>query len=166
MRVVSDAGPIIHLSWIDHLDLLDALFEEVLLPPAVREEVLAAPTGALGLERIAAALGQGWLRVHPLPIEATAELRLPMHGVLAQGEREAIVLAQTLRADLLLTDDGRARAVAEGRGLEVTGTLGILRAAREEGRLTAILPLVEELRRHGQWLSAGLIERIRSEERR
>lgn len=38
MRVVSNAGPIIHLSWIDRLSLLPQLFEEVLVPVAVRDE--------------------------------------------------------------------------------------------------------------------------------
>jgi predicted nucleic acid-binding protein len=40
VRAVSNAGPIIHRSWIDRLDLLAAPFEEVLMPSAVREEVL------------------------------------------------------------------------------------------------------------------------------
>ncbi len=52
MRAVSDAGPLIHLSWIDQLALLDRLFEEVIVPPAVRDEVLASPAGTLGLDRI------------------------------------------------------------------------------------------------------------------
>lgn len=28
MRAVSDAGPLIHLSWIDQVDLLERIFEE------------------------------------------------------------------------------------------------------------------------------------------
>jgi predicted nucleic acid-binding protein len=42
VRAVSNAGPIIHLSWIGRLDLLATVFEEVLVPLAVREEVLRA----------------------------------------------------------------------------------------------------------------------------
>jgi predicted nucleic acid-binding protein len=42
VRAVSDAGPIIHLSWIGQLELLEGLFEEVLVPEAVRDEVLPA----------------------------------------------------------------------------------------------------------------------------
>lgn len=41
MRVVVDAGPVIHLSWIGRLDLLAQLLEEVLLPPAARDDALA-----------------------------------------------------------------------------------------------------------------------------
>ena len=52
MRAVSNAGPIIHLSWIDLLDLLAALFEEVLVPVAVREEVLRAGPHVPGIQAI------------------------------------------------------------------------------------------------------------------
>ena len=40
MRAVSDAGTLIHLSWIQQVDLLERIFEEVFVPPAVRDEVL------------------------------------------------------------------------------------------------------------------------------
>ena len=40
---------LIHLSWIDQIDLLGRIFEEVFVPPAVRDEVfwrlLQAPSG-------------------------------------------------------------------------------------------------------------------------
>jgi|GEM_PF-6607568 len=42
MKSVTNTGPLIHLSWIDHLDLLPALFAEVMAPLAVQNEVLRA----------------------------------------------------------------------------------------------------------------------------
>ncbi len=165
MGVVSDAGPIIHLSWIARLDLLDTLFGEGGLPAAVRDELLAPPPGTLGLERITAALEQGRLRVYTAAPQAAPDPPPPALAALDRGEREAIALAEMLRADLLLTDDNRARAIAQQRGLAMTGTLGTLRTAREQGHLTAILPLVEELRRRGPWFNAALPRRIREEER-
>lgn len=56
MRVVLDAGPIIHLSWIDRLGLLNAMFEEVFLPTAVHDEILATPITTMGLDSISTAL--------------------------------------------------------------------------------------------------------------
>ncbi|MBI4306814.1 MAG: hypothetical protein HY678_10895 [Chloroflexi bacterium] len=35
MRAVTDAGPLIHLSWLDRLDLFHLLFDEVIAPAAV-----------------------------------------------------------------------------------------------------------------------------------
>ena len=43
------------------------------------------------------------------------------------------MLAQTVRADLLLIDDREAVAVARGKGFPVTGTLGILDLAARRG---------------------------------
>lgn len=49
------------------------------------------------------------------------------------GERDAIVLAHELRADLLVMDDWDGREVAIQRGLTVLGTLGVLDAAAARG---------------------------------
>lgn len=49
------------------------------------------------------------------------------------GEREAILLAQELVADLLLVDDKQARQAAADFGIAITGTLGILDKAAREG---------------------------------
>jgi predicted nucleic acid-binding protein len=158
MRVVLDSGPIIHLSWIDALDLLATLFEEVFLPSAVRDEILAAPAETVGLDRIRAALSHGWLRVdaaRPPPVTLSA---------LGQGEREAIVLTEQIKGDLLITDDAAARVMASHRGITVTGTLGVLREARQQGFIPAVLPLLLELRQRGQWISETLIDAVRQVE--
>jgi predicted nucleic acid-binding protein len=44
---------------------------------------------------------------------------------LHRGEREAIILAEQSRADLIVLDEKAARVVAAQRGLKVTGLLGI-----------------------------------------
>src|SRR5690348_1214133 len=64
MRAVLDADPVIHLSRIDQLDLLDALFEGVFLPVAVHNEVMAAPPEILGRTSIAISLMQGRLQIY------------------------------------------------------------------------------------------------------
>jgi predicted nucleic acid-binding protein len=52
---------------------------------------------------------------------------------LTGGEREVILLAEEISADLLLMDERTGRREAVLRNLFVTGTLGILRAAAERG---------------------------------
>jgi len=151
---VSDAGPVIHLSWIDHLSLLDRLYGEVLLPDAVHDEVLAAPPETPGVEAIQEALNRGRLRAVPLALTA-----------LGAGEREAILLAEQVGADLLITDDAVARRTASARGVRSTGTLGVLKDARMHGFVPAVVPLILELRRRGQWFSEELIQEVLREER-
>ncbi len=41
MTIASDTGPLIALAKIDHLRLLEQLFEQILLPPTVHRELLA-----------------------------------------------------------------------------------------------------------------------------
>jgi Predicted nucleic acid-binding protein, contains PIN domain len=52
---------------------------------------------------------------------------------LGAGEREAIILAEESNADAFLTDDLEGREEATHRGLEVTGTLGLLERAALRG---------------------------------
>lgn len=63
MRAVPNAGPIIHLSWINHPGVLPQLFDEILVPVALRDEVLRATDGVPGVPAIHAALKAGWLAV-------------------------------------------------------------------------------------------------------
>jgi predicted nucleic acid-binding protein len=162
MRAVSDAGPLIHLSWIDQLALLDRLFEEVFVPPAVRDEVLASPTGTLGLDRIQWAFAEGWLQVKA----PTGPLRLTrsVSDALDRGEAEALILSEEIGADFLITDDAPARAEAARRGLQVVGTVGVLTASRDRGLIPAALPLLLELRRLGQWISDALLQTVEEDE--
>ncbi len=52
---------------------------------------------------------------------------------LGDGEREAIVLAQELHADIVLIDEGDGRREAQRRALTMTGTLGVLERAAIRG---------------------------------
>ena len=54
------------------------------------------------------------------------------------GEAEAIALAIEIQADLLLLDERRGRVVAKELGLAVTGLLGVLLVAKQQGHLVAV----------------------------
>jgi len=76
---------------------------------------------------------------------------------LDQGESEAIVLASELPADLLILDESNARMVARRRDLPVTGTLGVLIAAKDAGMVAAIRPLLSQLSAAGFYISPQII---------
>ena len=161
MRAVSNAGPIIHLSWIDQLILLPQLFDEVLIPTAVRDEILRAAPDVPGVSVIRAALEAGWLGVRSIANpSAAAQLR----GELDAGEAEAIALLEELGAGLLLLDERRARALAVSRGLPIAGTVGILRSGQRTRAIQAVSPLIEDLRLRGFRISVELVEAVRREE--
>jgi predicted nucleic acid-binding protein len=66
-----------------------------------------------------------------------------LRAELDAGESEAIVLAQQLRASLLLMDERLGRQTAIRLGLEVTGLLGILAEARKRGHIAACASLLD-----------------------
>lgn len=161
MRAVSDAGPLIHLSWIDQLDLLRTLFDEVVAPLAVRDEVLRAGPDVPGVAAIRGAFAAGWLTMQPVADPTAVGM---LTAELDRGEAEAIVLMREARADVLLLDERRARGHAQREGLPMAGTIGILRLARDRGLVPAVAPLLEELRRRGFRVGAELVERVRRED--
>jgi predicted nucleic acid-binding protein len=163
MRAVADSGPLIHLSWIGRLDLLGFLFDEVLVPSVVRDEVLIASEETLGLDDLRRSFASESLRViSGFPTEiATRRAGTP----LGHGEAVAIPLAEKLAVDWFLSDDYPARMEAGRRGLPVMGTVGILRRARNHGHIDEALTYVLQLKALGQWLEDALVEAVRLEER-
>ncbi len=83
---------------------------------------------------------------------------------LDRGEAEAIVLMREAGADVLLLDDRRARTHAQHEGLPISGTIGVLRLARDRGLVPAVVPLLDELRRRGFRIGADLVDQIGREE--
>jgi hypothetical protein len=131
MRVVADATPLRYLIVIEAVAVLPGLYDRLVIPAMVAEE-LQRPRTPLPVRQWMAS-PPAWLdiRVPPRP-------PAPALGRLGAGEREAIVLAETLPADLLVMDDWDGREAARQRGLRVVGTLGVLDAAA--ARRLIVLP--------------------------
>lgn len=156
--LVCNTGPIIALGKLDYLSLLDRVgFDRVVIPPAVRKELLAK----MGPETdaIEQALG-GILQVRePAGFDHAVE---EATGELDQGERQVVLLGASLgSAALLLLDDQVGRRAARTIGLRVLGTAGLLLLAKREGHVDAIVPLLERLRASGYWLSDILLAEVR-----
>lgn len=71
---------------------------------------------------------------------------------LGKGESEAIAIAHE-RDALLILDDALARRHASLIGVRLTGTLGVLLKAKEEGQISLVMPLVSRMTELGFWLS-------------
>src|SRR5271168_5361495 len=97
--VIADTGPLHHLVLIGEIDLIPRLFETVLVPEMVRDELSRARTPPPVRAWIASP--PAWLQIVPAPA-GLEELALP---ALDDGERSAIALALSRRADLILMDD-------------------------------------------------------------
>ena len=123
MLVVADTSPMNYLILIHQDTLLSLLYENVVIPPAVRGELQHPRTPTV--VRVWVAHPPAWFAVQQPQHRLEAE-QFPKLGV---GEREAIALAHELQAPLLLMDDPDGREEAARRALRTTGTLGILEQA-------------------------------------
>ena len=122
MIVIADATPLHYLILIHQADLLPQLFDRVLIPPAVFDELQHVETPESVRHWIAHV--PDWLRIQPLRSAPDPSL-----NDLDAGEREAIALAEETHADQLLLDEVEARREAARRNLPFIGTLGVLREA-------------------------------------
>ena len=125
MIVVSDTTPLISLLKINQLDLLEKLFGEVLIPEAVFNELTVDERFQLETQLIRQ---KEFIAVKPVNNLESVSILKRATG-LDQGESEAIVLTDELKADLLLMDEAKGRNVSAQMGLRIMGTIGILIAA-------------------------------------
>ncbi|HKQ50483.1 MAG TPA: DUF3368 domain-containing protein [Phycisphaerae bacterium] len=151
MIVVSDTGPLNYLVILGHFETLPRLYGEVVIPQAVAEELSRAssPEAVQVLIRSR----PSWLKIEKPP------RRDPVLADLGDGEQEAIMLAQSLNADLLLCDDKDAREAALRRSVRVTGTIGVLKEAANKGLLD-LADALSRLRRTNFRISKTVIQRI------
>ena len=128
MIVVADTSPLNYLIRLGYIDLLRNLHGRVMIPSAVLLEMLAV--GAPDIVR-------AWAERLPVWIDVTEVHDLPdMSGPrLGLGEKQAIVLALRMEAELLLVDDRPARMVAKRNGIKLSGTLGVLKEMSASGLL-------------------------------
>jgi predicted nucleic acid-binding protein len=122
--VVSDTSPILNLARIGRIDLLPALYGEVIIPSEVANELKRCAQDL----PIPALDSMGWLTVAKARDRARVE---QLREELDAGEAEAIALAIEFRASLLLVDERRGRSAATAAGLNVTGLLGMVAHANK-----------------------------------
>jgi predicted nucleic acid-binding protein len=129
--VVSDTSPLHYLIECQSIEILPALFQQVLIPPTVHRELQHPKTPPI--VRAWAQNLPGWVSLKsPTVVDHTLNVD--------EGEKEAICLAREVNAAALLIDDRKGRSEAIRCGLRVTGTIGVLEAAAQRGLLD--LPVV------------------------
>jgi uncharacterized protein len=135
--IVSDASPIIAYHSIGRLDVLQAVFGEIVIPPVVSREIGPSVPNP-----------PSWIR-----IEADKG-RDPWPSILGldPGERAAIELALHLGAAAVVLDDLAARTQAARLGLRVTGSVGVAVRAKQRGIVDAARPLIDALVERGLFL--------------
>lgn len=162
MIVISDTTPIITLSKIKRLDLLQKLFCNILIPKAVYHELVSNTE----FQDEANAINNAqYIKVVDVRDEKSVQLLRRATG-LDLGESEAIIYTDDYKAELLLIDEVKGRKVAKQMGLSVMGTIGILMSAYKDNLISAdeireYINVMKEAGRHiSDKLYAQLLEMI------
>jgi uncharacterized protein len=137
--VVSDSTCLIGLERVGELDILPALFDSVMIPPEVERE----------FDR-----SFEWLKVENLKSNLLAAA---LEMVVDAGEAEAIALASEKNC-LLISDDKQARTVATRLGVAVIGTVGVLIRAKQNGIISEVKPILDNLESNDFFISRALRE--------
>jgi len=159
MTVISDASPIVNLARIEALHLLPDLYDTVVLPAAVWDEVVVEGEGQPGAHRVRTA---EWVERRTV---TNRDLVRALRQDLDAGESEAIALAVETDAAMLLMDERHGRETASHFDIPHLGLIGVLIDAKANRHIEAIQPHLDALQREaGFWISEALYRRVLRDE--
>jgi len=154
--VIADAGPLIALSRIDKLEILQQLFQQITITNTVRDEILDNDHQK-GKAEINKAIKSGWVKVEIVDIQDWAAIN---SGVDA-GESSAIYLALQARdSTLLIIDDQAGRAEAKYQKINLMGTAAVVGMAKMQGHILSAKELLYALRDAGYYIGEAIIETV------
>ena len=155
--VIADASTLIGLLRIGQLSLLKKLFEEIIIPRGVYDEVVVKRKEGSDIFKKST-----YIIVKDVEDRVSTDFLMPSFG---KGEAEVLALAKEKKADLILLDEKRARKTARRAGFKVMGILGILIISKDKGFIASVKPFIEKLNRQGFRLSDKVIKRTLKETR-
>ena len=138
MIIVSDTSCIGYLLMIDNLRLLKDNFNQIIIPEAVRLELLNL-SSKYNVNRF---LDEKWVKVKSI---SNSNLFNQLSKQLSEGESEAIVLCKELNADLLLIDERKGTYIARSLGIDTIGILGVLLLAKKKGTISTVHMILDKL---------------------
>ena len=141
--LVSNTGPLIALALIDRLDILQIIFQKVIIPEAVHKEMLEGGDSSHGLH--------SYQNASQINVQSLSTSTDPLlQNILDIGEASVIQLAREVKADYVLIDERKARKIARDIfGLKVIGTVRILVEAKRKGILNNVGNALNKMRDSG-----------------
>ena len=153
--VISNTSPLFYLHRLGQLEVLQALYQQIVVPEAVRDEL---HIGRIQGEDTPELADYDWIKSRSVLVPEVLTLITDL------GAGEAQVLALTLEepGSLVILDDRFARALAQMRNVRLTGTAGVLLKAKQEGYIAAVAPLLDQMTQMGFRLSGTIRDMILS----
>ena len=149
-RIVINTGPIIALvAGFDDLNILKRNYDEVIVPQRVVKEILAK-----GEKRFDAQifLENDFLNKLEEPIEINTFLK----NSLDSGEASVIQIALNKNIETVCIDEAAGRRIARLNNLKLTGSLGIIISAINNGENIDLEKIIKNMKNNGVWISDQL----------
>ena len=155
MIIISDTSLISGLIIVGESELLFHLFDEILIPQEVQNELFK-------LIRYKEDVNIFLNRKQIIITESQDTVLLQgLYGLLDKGEAEAINLAIQLSANLLLIDEKRGRIIAQQLGLKIMGVLGLLLLAKKNKLIVDVKTIMDALQKDANfWIGEKLYKQI------
>ncbi len=156
--LAADSSVIIALAEINLMDIITTPRWEVIVPNAVYEEVAVRGRNRPGSMELENLVNLGKVKILAPRDRALVEV---LHDPLGIGKAEAVALAVENNRMVIL-DDRIARPKTKSMGLEVIGTIGLLRLAYDEGLIERdrLIRALRMLREHGFRISDEIIREV------
>lgn len=149
--IVINTSPLIALiAALGDLKVLSFLYQEVLVPFEVCQEIMRGGLTGFGVTEFQA---DDWLNKQSSPLQITPFLL----NSLDLGEASVIQLALNQSIQTVCIDEALGRRVARLSSLSVTGSVGILLRAKQEGHVLSIKDCIQKMLNHQIRLSQTVI---------
>ncbi len=141
--IVSDTSCLVILEKIGELELLHAVFGEIIVTEEVaREYRLQLPD---------------WVSTQN-PVNKNYQQIL--EASVDKGEASVIALAVEMKECLLVIDDLKGRNLADALGIKVTGTFGVIIEAKLLGIISSVRPILAKIKQTDFRLSDDLERKV------
>ena len=152
--VISNSTPLIAFVKKNELSVLKSLFNEIMIPKAVYDEILNLPQSFDNQGEIfKKEIKKKWIIVKEFSTHNFSKSNL------GKGEIEALNLCFEVENPLLLMDEKKGRNIAKSFEIDVLGTLGILALAKKRNIKNEqnLLENLDLLIKRGFYLSSDVI---------
>ncbi len=151
-KIVINTSPLIALvAALGDLMILQLLYKKVLVPYEVSQEIITGGKTNFAVTEFNTAT---WLTRETTPLSISAILL----NSLDRGEASVIQLALNKGIKTVCIDESVGRRIARLSGLSVTGSIGILLRAKQEGQPIIIREAIDKMLKRNIRLSTTVID--------
>ena len=141
--IISDTSCLIALSKIEKLDLLQDLYQEIIVTNDIYQEFGSSLPD--------------WIIITEVKDKQTQR---DLEEQLDKGESSSIALALEIDNATLIIDEIKGRKIAQSLNIDIIGTIGIILLAGKKGLISDVIGTVLRLVNKGFRLSDKLINKI------